>query len=267
MSQSSVHLTGVCATALIPIFYRALENHRPDPIVRDPLAAELIKRIDYDFSRFNTDAPDPVFALMRTRHFDRFVCSFLAQFPDGIVVDIGCGLDTRFERLDNGIMQWYGIDLPLVIELRRGLLHETERSHFLAYSGFDCAWMDHIHANLPRALLLLAEGVFPYLREEQVKMLVGALAVQFPCSELMFDAMSPLFVRLHNHRRLLKHLDLRLEWGLSNPRDLQTWSDRIRLTSRWGYFEEPEPRLGRYRWLRFAPCLRSANWVARYRLG
>lgn len=261
------HLKAVSETALIPLFYLAQESQRSDAIVRDELAADLIEQIDYDFSAFVPDAPDRVFAMMRKRHFDRSAREFLAEHPHAIVVDIGCGLDTRFERVDNGSMEWYGVDFPEVIELRRRLLQETARNHFLAHSALDYAWMDHVCASLPSPVLFLAEGVFPYLREAQVRMLIGALAERFPRRELIFDGMSPIFVWLHNGQALLKGLNVRVEWGVRNPRDLEKWGSTIRLVSRWAYFDEPEPRLGRYALLGCVPYLRRANLVARYRLG
>jgi len=40
--------------------------------------------------------------ILKGREFDRFAQDFLSRHPDGVVVHIGCGLDTRFERVDNG---------------------------------------------------------------------------------------------------------------------------------------------------------------------
>jgi O-methyltransferase involved in polyketide biosynthesis len=222
MMKSNVQrLTGVCETALIPLFYRAVEHQSANPLILDPSAFELINRIDYDFSRFDARAPERVFAMMRAREFDRCVRAFLTEHPDATVVDIGCGLDTRFGRVNNGTMGWYGVDLPQVIEFRRELLHEDARSHLMAYSALDFGWMDRIQAEKADGCLFLAEGVFVYLDEQQVKTLVLALAERFPASELIFDTMSPLFVWLHNRRALLKRLNVRLGWGLRNPRDLE----------------------------------------------
>jgi O-methyltransferase involved in polyketide biosynthesis len=35
--------------------------------------------------------------------------------PEGLVVNLGAGLDTRFYRLDNGTITWIDIDLPEVV--------------------------------------------------------------------------------------------------------------------------------------------------------
>jgi O-methyltransferase involved in polyketide biosynthesis len=83
------------------------------------------------------NAWDKVFTLMRVREFDRCALAFLGEHPAGVVVDIGCGLDTRFERLDNGQLEWVGLDLPDVIALRKQLLPEMPRTRLIACSALD----------------------------------------------------------------------------------------------------------------------------------
>ena len=34
--------------------------------------------------------------------FDRALKSYLQQYPDAVCVNLGCGLDSRFSRVDNG---------------------------------------------------------------------------------------------------------------------------------------------------------------------
>ena len=110
------NLNAVSQTLLIPLYFRAMESHRPDALVRDPKAVELVGRLDHDFSGIQRLKDEQVNYLLRMREFDRLAWTFLAEHPDGVIVDLGCGLDTRFERIDNGQLDWYGLDLPEVIE-------------------------------------------------------------------------------------------------------------------------------------------------------
>ncbi len=103
--------------------------------------------------------------MMRARQFDRFGLGFLKEHPAGTVVDIGCGLDTRFGRLDNGQMHWVGLDLPEVIELRRSLLPATARSCLIGCSALDFTWMDEVSP----PVIFLAEGLLVYFMEEDVR--------------------------------------------------------------------------------------------------
>jgi O-methyltransferase involved in polyketide biosynthesis len=119
-----------------------MESQRPDALVRDPKAVELVGQLDYDFFGVQRLKDEQVNYLLRMREFDRQAWAFLAEHPDGVIVDLGCGLDTRFERVDNGLVEWFGLDLPEVIELRKELLEETPRSHFIGCSVLDLSWMD-----------------------------------------------------------------------------------------------------------------------------
>lgn len=79
------------------------------------------------------DEEDRVGIVLRTREFDRYARDFLTRHPVAVVVHIGCGLDCRFERVDNGTVAWYDLDLPEVIALRRKLIgDEGARYHLLS---------------------------------------------------------------------------------------------------------------------------------------
>jgi O-methyltransferase involved in polyketide biosynthesis len=258
--QSIRNLNEVSRTLLIPLFVRATESRRPDAIIRDARAVELVGRIDYDFSGVERPQNEQVSFLLRMREFDRRARTFLEKNPDGVVVDLGCGLDTRFERIDNGRMEWFGLDLPEVIDLRRDLLAETPRSHFIGCSVLDFAWMDAIPAGRP--VLFLAEAVLVYLEEADVRRLVQTLTARFPGSELVCEVYAPV-VNRHPRPKVVAQP----RWGLKNDRDVEAWSPGIRLLDNWGYFDQPEPRLGAMQIMRFFPALGRMVRVVHYRLG
>ena len=131
------NLNVVSQTLLTPLYFRAMESQRLDALVRDPKAVELVSQLDYDFSDVQRMKNEQVNFLLRMREFDRLARAFLTEHPDGVIVDLGCGLDTRFERVDNGQVEWYGLDLPEVTELRKELLEETPRNHFIGCSVLD----------------------------------------------------------------------------------------------------------------------------------
>src|SRR4030042_4451503 len=122
----------VAETLLIALYARALEAQCPAPLVQDDKAAALVRQIDYDFSRFKLNGHDQATTIMRLREFDPRAQDFLARHPEAVVVHIGCGLGTGFERGDNGQVEWYDLDLPDVIELRRKYLGDQGgRYHLL----------------------------------------------------------------------------------------------------------------------------------------
>jgi O-methyltransferase involved in polyketide biosynthesis len=265
------NLNGVAETLLIPLYIRAVESQRPDALLKDEKAVALVTQIDADFSRIKElkiGKDDQVALILRNREFDRYVQDFLHRCPESVVVHIGCGLDGRFERVDNGLVEWYDLDLPEVIELRRKFIGgEKTRYHFIACSVFDSAWLSTISIHRNRPFLFLAEGVLMYFEETQVKSLVLSLRERFPGAELVCDAFSPFLVRMNNLRIARTKIGARYAWGLKRGKDLEKWGDGICLLDEWFPFDRPEPRLAYLRWIRYIPLLAKVMGIFHYRLG
>ncbi len=259
-----VELSPVERTLLIPLAFRAADSQRPDAILHDDQALDLARRLDPgSLPKVNQVGMDYVLTLMRARQFDRFAQQFLAGHPDGTVVDMGCGLDTRFGRIDNGQMRWVGLDLPEVIGIRRRLLPEEPRSCLIGQSALNVAWMDEV---TPPAIFL-AEGLLVYFHEEDVKCLVLELRRRFKGCELVFDALTKASIRIHRLSPAMRRAALQVHWGLERNNALEDWAPGIKLLEEWFYFDHQEPRLGRYNWLRHIPFLARINCILRYQLG
>jgi len=261
---SDQDLGGVPDTYLAPLYWKAMESQRPDAMIKDEKAVALVTQmmadvsIRSDFSRVK-QIPMPellkVMRIMFTREMDRYARDFLSRHPEAVVVHIGCGLDARFERVDNGQVEWYDLDLPEVIELRRKLFgDEGERHHLLGCSVLEEAWMEGLSAHRQHPFLFLAETVFVYFVEEQVKSLVLRLRDHFPGAELVFDGWRPFEVRLGNRYLSSSQFADYMRWGFWRGQEIEAWGDGIHLLDEWGFFDQPEPRMAPFRWM--APLFR-----------
>jgi O-methyltransferase involved in polyketide biosynthesis len=264
-------LSGVAETLLIPLCIRAVESQRSDALIKDEKAVAMVRQMDQDFLRnklAKIDEETQAAIVLRNREFDRHARDFLARYPEAVAIHIGCGLDARFERVDNGRAEWYDLDLPEVIELRRKFIGgEGARYHLLAYSVLDSTWLDAVSAHRQRPFLFLAEGVLMYLDKAQVKSLVLTLREHFPGAELVFDAFSPYTVWANNLRLSLTKFGARYRWGLKRGREIESWGDGIHLLDEWFPFSRPEPRLAHIRWMRHIPLFARVMGIFHYRLG
>jgi len=254
----SAAMSDVSETYLAPIYWKAMESLRTDAMIKDEKAVALVKQMSLDFSRVKRIRMNELLQAMRiifTREMDRYARDFLNRHPDAVVVHIGCGLDSRFERMDNGQVEWYDLDLPEVIELRRKYIgDEGTRHHLLGCSVLENDWLETMKEYSKRPFLFLAETVFVYFTEAQVKSLVLKLRDHFPGAELVFDGWRPFEVWLGN-RYLSNSLYAGLmRWGLWNGEDIEGWGNGICLLDNWGFFDQPESRLKSFRWI--APLFR-----------
>ncbi|WP_188280719.1 class I SAM-dependent methyltransferase [Streptomyces sp. CBMA29] len=184
----TVELEGVPETLLWNLYNRAAEARRPGArLLDDPLAVELVDRIDYPFERFGGSGMAQWHAL-RVRCLDDEVRRFVAEHPDGTVVALGEGLETQFWRVDNGRVRWLTVDLPETVEVRDVLLpDDPPRRRSLARSALDLGWMDEVDDS--EGVLVTAQGLLMYLPPSDVKRLIAACAERFPGGWMLFDAL------------------------------------------------------------------------------
>jgi O-methyltransferase involved in polyketide biosynthesis len=276
-------LNGVPETLLITLYLRAMETQRPDALIKDEKAEEMFQKIGdeglYDFNRMKSlhlSEENKLVIILRNREIDRCTREYLARRPDAVVVHIGCGLDTRFERVAerNGQAEWYDLDLPHVIDLRRKLMgDEAGRRHLLGCSVLEDEWLDRVSVHRRCPFLFLAEGVFMYFTEMQVKHLVLTLRDRFPGAELVFDAYSPIHVWRHNLQYLISKIKFPTHWGIWHGQEIEGWGSAspagagIRLLGEWGYFDEETPRLNRIRWLRGIEAAARTFRIYHFQLG
>jgi len=285
--KTSPTLSGVSETLLIPLYNGAMESQRPDAMIKDEKAVMLVTQMGLDFSWIKQIKMNELLKAMRiifTREMDRYARDFISRHPDAVAVHIGCGLDTRFERVDDGRVEWYDLDLPDVIELRRKLIREQgERHHLLSGSVFDFAWLEAVDEHRQRPFLFIAEGVFPYFEAAQIKSFVSRAQKEFPGAELVFDAHTPFVIWADNLQLAFSKVSARMKFALKHGRDVEAWGDPstsastssarrlgaggIRMLEEWFYFGADEPRVRPYRWMRRIPLVGKSTGIFHYRLG
>ncbi len=263
--QSTADLRGAPETALLPLYSRALESVREDAIIRDLKAEQIVAGLDYDFPKLDGATLYHTIISLRVRRFDQVVRDFLTRHPEGVIVNLGCGLDTRFDRVDNGRAQWIEVDFASVIELRRKFLRDSPRRRFVAASITDDDLLNHL-PEPSRPHLFLAEGVLMFVEPAAVERLIASIRFRFPGAELLFDAVKPLEVKARRFHPTLRTTSARLLWGLGRASSLSRLAPEIEVLDEWFYCDEAEPRLGIYRLLRFLPMLATAR-IIRLRLG
>jgi O-methyltransferase involved in polyketide biosynthesis len=203
--------------------------------------------------------------MTRARIFNDTILNFIKKKPNASIVNLGCGLDTTFSRIDNGTIRWYDLDLPDAIDYRLQLIPETERSRCIPKSVFEYSWMEEIHFNPAEGLLLLAGGLFAYFEEEDVSSLFRKLAERFPGGELIFDSSSGRGNWFIN-RRFKKHgisgVDHKFE--AKYREQIEGWSDIIRVIDWFPFFSriERHPNWGRR--TRFMMAMNSMMSLAKF---
>lgn len=282
------NITDISETLLIPLYARAVESQTDHPILIDKKAIEITQHLNTLFATSDSKLHKTlskgqvrrrlgkklnVTLTLRTRKFDRYCIDFLNKNPEGTIVELGCGLSTRFSRIDNKKLTWYDLDFPEVIEIRKQFFKETNKYHFIKSSVLDFNWMQQIQ-NHNKNILFIAEGLLMYLHEDEVRNLILQLQKRFPGCELACEIANSYVVKVLKRKIWRKkfqrdfHLgkDATFHFGIKDGKEFEKWNEGITFLDEWTYFDDKEKKLG---WMNFFgrfEKMKKAQWIVHYQL-
>jgi O-methyltransferase involved in polyketide biosynthesis len=239
MSTSKIRVPKEKETYLATLYGKAMDAAAKNSILHDRFAADAVVRIDYDFKELKLPNGGDITLPMRAWHFDQWTRAFIAANPECTVLHLGCGLDTRVQRIDPGPqVRWYDIDYPDVIALRQQLYSERNGYHQIGSSVTDLAWLDAIPGDTP--VLVIAEGLVMYLLEKDGTALFRRITEQFPSGQIAFDGYSGAMVRLVSRLATVRGAKVELVWGVDDPHDLEKQVPQLHLVESVEFLMMPE---------------------------
>ena len=179
---------------------RALDNRSPHPVLGDATADQIVRALDYDDGKLNLDANLKLVVPLRAKKLDQVAAEFLARHPDAIGLDLGAGLDTRFERLaPPADVDWYDVDLPAVATARERLIPEHPNAHVIGADVRDPDWLDAIPSDRPA--MIVADGLMGFLTQDELGTLWNRLVSHFPSGEIVFNSYTRFAIWIAQHAR------------------------------------------------------------------
>lgn len=244
----------IAETLFITLLMRAYDSQCDKPILNDVKSRELVEKIDYPFDKLGKSSlMSQIGVNVRFRYFDQKVELFIERNDSPVVVLIGCGLDTRFERISNASKAvFYELDLPEVMTLRQKLLPENEHDLFIAQSVFESEWAEEIKSkHADSQFIFVIEGVLPYFTEEEVKTVFCLIADKFPGATIYFDAISIYLSKQSARHDTVKKMRAVFKWGIDDDRLLETWHSALKHESTESIMVGMKP----YHWLPRLLCV------------
>ena len=239
--KQKIEKNTVQETLIIPLYSRKIAKEKFPDLINDKISDYIIEKIDYDFSdkeKFFNSTVGLYGALeVAQREFDLEceIKEYLEKREDASVVNLGCGLNDLFSRVNNGKCKGYNLDFEDVIKTREELLKKAENEFNIACDLNDYSWFEKIEKD--KGVIFVASGVFYYFKKEQVKNLFVKMSEYFKCGVLAFDSCNKTGLKML--LRLLKTIDMK-EVGSyfcisDNLEELKSWSDNFENVSGKSY--------------------------------
>lgn len=211
-------LTGSAETMLQSFYARAKYSRKKNAKFYDAKAIELVDKIDYDFSKAEKDSTMSNGVIARTIVFDELVKDFINKNPDCTVVNIACGLDTRFYRMDNGRIIWYNVDLPETIEVRDAIYHESGRVSTIGISATDPAWADKVTKR--GKMLFIIEGLSMYLTSDENAQMLSIIRDKFDNATVLMECLAKKWVNKEHTEKSIQDTGAKFVFGADTFDDL-----------------------------------------------
>jgi methyltransferase (TIGR00027 family) len=242
-------LSEVSRTAVLPLLCRAVQSERSDDVFTDRMAVlclekmmtlssvEEKKRIMKWKKMYTGINNRDVKERIRTvKIFDSIANRFISDNPGCTVVNLACGLDTRFWRIENNKCQYIELDLPAMIEVKREILKDNLNYELIGCSVFDTSWIDKVTTKGNGRFLFLAEALFYYLPKQDVIRILQVISQRFEHSQLALEMAPEKYTKglgkwLIQLESRAWDIDVSIISGMKNPREIESYSKAFKVIS------------------------------------
>ena len=276
-------LNSISETALITLRARVIESQKENAVIKDDVGAECLRRLQKLLPRETQDRilkkklPSTLtrHLALRARKYDGYARTFMEEHPNGMVVSLGCGFDTRYWRLFERPWKYVEVDLPEVIEVKKQVLGDIAQYLMIGCSVTDEAWIQKILPIQRDNILFIAEGLFMYLPRDEVIRIFKKLSASFTKSQIAVEVVSESFTKGIGKRLLKSKMqrsfgmreDASFNFGIKDAKEIENYGNNIRVIEEWSYFEDPDIEPKFFRLFRnFKPMSRS-QWTIRATIG
>jgi O-methyltransferase involved in polyketide biosynthesis len=241
VSAETDELDGIPATMLVAASGRALSQSTcPELGFDDPVARRILAAIGRDARVLAS--PETVRGITyRSLWFDRVARTFFERHPDGVGINLGCGLNTNFDRIAEtagGRFGWIDVDLPEAIAIRRRFFTDTARRRMQTGDLTAPDFFETLRLEEYRHALIVAEGVLYYLEphdgETFFKRLASLACDKEVALEVACDIASPLTVRL-SARGDLRSVRAGYRWGVQGPHGILRLHRKLELIEAYDF--------------------------------
>ncbi len=216
-------------TLFVPMLGRIYASEKFPHILNDLYAIGLKGKLPKDILKKDKQSQYTLLAgAIRSKNMDRYIRDFLNRNKNGVIVELGAGLETAFYRNDNGRTIWYEVDLPNVIKYRKEILKENKRDCCIVSDAFSEEWIKTIrekHQSEP--ILVTASGLFYFFKEEDVLKLFKMLK-KYGNIEVVFDTINSAGMkRMGRYMKQVGHEDVTMYFYVDDAKEV---ADKVEAT-------------------------------------
>ena len=209
-------MDSVNKTLYIPLYGKAYVS-RKGIILHDPKAEEIWEAEGFPLKGKSKSKWLAYYMGMRSAVMDNWVKEQMELHSEAVVLHLGCGMDSRCERINIENAQWYDVDFPEVIAERGRYYKESQQYHMLGGDVRDEEWLTQIHGN---EAIIVMEGLSMYLKREELEMVLSRLTKHFAKVTLLMDCYTTFAAKASKYKNPINDVGVTTVYGIDDPEEL-----------------------------------------------
>ena len=211
-------MNNVNKTLYIPLYGKA-QVSKKEIILHDKKAEEIWSKEGFELKGKSKSKWLAYYMGMRSAVFDRWLIRKMSNLENAIVVHIGCGMDSRVERVGTQGNSWYDVDFPEVIQERKRYYSESKEYQMIASDVRKQDWIDKLPSNRPTIVIM--EGVSMYLSLDELNQLMLALRNYFSSLHILMDCYTTFAAKASKYKNPINDVGVTEVHGLDDPKVLE----------------------------------------------
>jgi O-methyltransferase involved in polyketide biosynthesis len=211
-------MDNVNKTLYIPLYGKAYVSRR-GIILHDPKAERIWEAEGFALKGKSRSKWLAYYMGMRSAQFDRWLQQAMEEDPTAAVLHIGCGMDSRVERVGTRGHLWYDLDFSDVITERKRYYCENEDYKMLSADIRSRDWLTQISTE---NVIIVMEGVSMYLRPAELKQTLGQIASHFKRVRLLMDCYTEFAAKASKVRNPINDVGVTEVFGLDDPKCVES---------------------------------------------
>ena len=211
-------MNGVNKTLYIPLYGKAYVSKK-GIILNDKTAEHIWENEGFELKGKSKSKWLAYYMGMRSEVFDRWLEKQLEEDKEAIILHIGCGMDSRINRVGTDGHTWYDVDFPDVIRERKLYYQEDEFYHMIESDARENEWINTLPVG--KNAIIVMEGVTMYFKPEELKKLLKDLTNHFNRVSILMDCYTNFAAKASKYKNPINEVGVTEVYGVDDPHALE----------------------------------------------
>ena len=205
-------------TLFIPLYGKSFVSKK-GIILNDPYAEDIWEKEKFKIKRKSKSKWLAYYMAMRARVFDDWTIEKIKEIDNPLVLHIGCGLDSRYQRvsakLNEQELSWFDLDFEDVIKTRKKYFKETNQYKMIPFNMANANDINSLPSS--KNVVIILEGISMYLTNKELISFFNLINKKYLNVYILMDVYTTFGVKMSKIKNPVKDVGVNKVYGLDDP--------------------------------------------------